>query len=254
MQSLEAIGDPLPALEALPSATRSGPAVRPTVGGILGRGAATQDEGTLRNAAPALGSGGAYLHAGRRGLALVLGALALAPALALALPIVVALAFVHGPGRVLFRQPRVGRDGRVFLIWKFRTMRDGPTEGAAAFERWSRGDAEVTGLGRWLRDTHLDELPQLVNVLLGDMDLVGPRPEMVEVHRWASDSVPGFHRRNAARPGLTGLAQLEHGYAGKDVLAYRAKLDADLRYLAKANLVGDLGLLARTARTLLRRA
>ena len=194
-----------------------------------------------------------YLHGGRRVLSLA-GALALGlPALLVGLPIALVNLWLHR-GRALFSQPRVGRDGRVFRIWKFRTYASGhrADEGARAFARWSRGEGEVTRFGGWLRDRHLDELPQLWNVLAGDMDLVGPRPEMVEVHRWASASIPEFAQRNVARPGLTGLAQVTHGYAGRDVEAYRRKLTADLEYLAAPSLRRDLALLARTVVWLVR--
>lgn len=202
----------------------------------------------------------AYLHQGRRLVSLV-GAVACLPVgLLLGLPVAVANAvFYRDVRRIFFRQARVGRDGRVFQIWKFRTMRDAPEEEAEReasqelddleryeFERWAEGRGEVTKLGKFLRDSHLDELPQLINVLAGDMDLVGPRPEMLEVHRWAKSVVPGFHRRNQTRPGITGLAQLSHGYARKSVDAYRLKLDADLEYIRSASLVGDVVLMLRT--------
>lgn len=181
--------------------------------------------------------------------------------LVLAVPIAVVNAILHR-GQPFFAQTRVGQHGREFRIWKFRTMKS-PTsrlpatnvaeprlgahaEEANAFERWSAGDGQVTRFGRWLRDTHLDELPQLWNVLVGDMDLVGPRPEMVAVHRWAESEIPEFSERDIVRPGLTGLAQITLGYAGRDVEAYRAKLEVDLEYLARPSLWRDLALVGRT--------
>jgi lipopolysaccharide/colanic/teichoic acid biosynthesis glycosyltransferase len=113
--------------------------------------------------------------------------------------------------RVLFTQPRVGHEGRVFRILKFRTMREAQ---GSSFDSWAAGGdgLRVTALGRFLRNSHLDELPQLLNVLRGEMSIVGPRPEMVEVERWAEGELPGFGRRLAIPPGITGLAQVVQGY------------------------------------------
>lgn len=177
---------------------------------------------------------GGYARHGRRLFGLALTLLGLAPALLVAVPVALLCALEHGPRGVLFTQPRVGRRGRTFRLLKFRTLSTGAREG-----RPSR-------LGRWLRRTHQDELPQLVNVLRGDMDLVGPRPETVAIDAWARAHLAGFHRRNAVRPGLTGLAQITQGYAEPEVEAYAEKLALDLRSLERVTLRGDLALLART--------
>lgn len=193
------------------------------------------------------GRGGpGYGQGKKRLLSLLVLAPALPAALLLAGPIaLVNLILFRDPRRILFRQPRVGRGGRVFSIWKFRTMREVED---AHFESWcdGRDGLRVTAFGRLLRNTHLDELPQLWNVLRGDMDLVGPRPEMVEIHAWAAELIPGFERRLAVRPGLTGLAQITQGYTGKDERAYRHKLAADLRYLRTLSVRRDLAILLRT--------
>jgi lipopolysaccharide/colanic/teichoic acid biosynthesis glycosyltransferase len=149
------------------------------------------------------------------------------------------------PRKILYVQPRVGLRGKVFRIYKFRTMRE---PRATAHESWRDGEerARVTRLGRLLRNTHLDELPQLINVLIGDMNVIGPRPEMVEIEAWASEHVPGFARRLALKPGITGIAQITQGYTGHDVEAYAQKLAINLRYMKRLSLRLDLEICART--------
>lgn len=107
------------------------------------------------------------------------------------------------PRRILYRQPRVGHRGRIFHMYKFRTMREMPSD---AFSSWrqDQDDLRVTRFGRFLRNAQLDELPQFLNILRGEMVLIGPRPEMVEIDAWARERVPGFHRRLAIKPGITG--------------------------------------------------
>jgi lipopolysaccharide/colanic/teichoic acid biosynthesis glycosyltransferase len=98
----------------------------------------------------------------------------------------------------------------------------------------------------------LDELPQLYNVLRGEMSFIGPRPEMVEVEAWASDQIPGFTERLAIKPGITGLAQVTQGYTPRDVDAYRRKLAINREYLATLSMSRDLGIVVRTALWMLR--
>jgi len=171
--------------------------------------------------------------------------LALLPAaLLVGLPIALLNAWVQRDlGRVFFTQPRVGWRGRVFVLWKFRTMRDGPGD----------DHARVTRFGRFLRNTHLDELPQLLNVLRGDMSLIGPRPEMLAVERWAAERCPGFLERLCLKPGLTGYAQTTQGYTDTgDEAAYRAKLALNRRYREELSFATDCAILARTVAWMLR--
>jgi len=173
-------------------------------------------------------------------------------ALALALPIaVINLGLFGSPGRVLFVQDRVGHRGRTFRILKFRTMRESRS---GSFHSWGGGDDQlrVTRFGKLLRNSHLDELPQLINVVRGHMSLIGPRPEMVEIEDWAEGAVPGFGQRLAALPGITGLAQVQQGYTGQCAQAYREKLDLSLHYLTKVSLRLDLWIVWRTAVTMLK--
>jgi lipopolysaccharide/colanic/teichoic acid biosynthesis glycosyltransferase len=137
---------------------------------------------------------------------------------------------------VLFRQVRPGRRGAPFTILKFRTMRSG--EGT---------DAErLTSLGRWLRATSLDELPELWNVLRGDMSLVGPRPLLVEYLPLYS---PHQARRHEVRPGLTGLAQV----AGRNLVDWDERFELDVRYVETRSLALDLKIIGQTVKAVLRR-
>ncbi len=185
----------------------------------------------------------------RVGRPLFLGLLVLA-----GLPIALCLAGIivpinwiafRDPRRILFAQTRVGLRGRLFRIWKFRTMRS-VTRGA--LESWSGGreDLRVTRFGRFLRSSHLDELPQILNILNGDMALIGPRPEMVEIEAWAREHVPGFSQRLVIRPGLTGLAQITQGYTGPDAGAYAQKLEINCDYLERMSFATDVEVVLKT--------
>jgi exopolysaccharide biosynthesis polyprenyl glycosylphosphotransferase len=173
----------------------------------------------------------------------LLDLLAAGTALLLAAPVMalVALAVrLDSPGPIFFRQERVGRGGRPFTVWKFRSMRpDAEAEGA----RWAvTGDPRVTRIGRFIRTTRLDELPQLWNVLVGDMSLVGPRPcmpsqaELVEARR----RLGVF----AVRPGITGLAQVR----GIDMSDANRLAEVDAEYVRSQSLPGDLRLIMATLR------
>lgn len=190
---------------------------------------------------------GTYARYGRRALHLTLLLATLPVALVIALPIALGNLLVFGdPRKILYHQPRIGRHGRVFRIYKFRTMREAKR---GAFDSWGSGDdgLRVTRFGRFLRNTHLDELPQFLNILRGEMTFIGPRPEMVEIDAWARRMVPGFHRRLALLPGITGRSQITQGYAGMDPAAYARKLAGDDAYRRRVSLGEDLGILLRTA-------
>ena len=146
---------------------------------------------------------------------------------------------------VLFHQERVGKDGRPFTVVKFRTMVEGAaTQGAGMW--FEPGDARVTPAGRWLRATSIDELPQVWNVLRGDMSLVGPRPKPTEiVDRYRSRYAPTLR----VKPGLTCLAAIE----GRNTLRRSQHIDADLRYASRVTLAHDLAILARTVPVVLLR-
>jgi lipopolysaccharide/colanic/teichoic acid biosynthesis glycosyltransferase len=164
---------------------------------------------------------------------------------AIPLMAVVGIAILVLDGRpIFFRQVRVGKDGNRFEIWKFRTMLRNAEQCTGPV--WSSaGDARVTSLGRWLRRTHLDELPQFINVLKGDMNLIGPRPERPEFVVRLAKEVPGYLNRNQVRPGITGLAQLRLGY-DESIAGVPRKLQCDMEYISGTSFLGDVRLLAKT--------
>jgi lipopolysaccharide/colanic/teichoic acid biosynthesis glycosyltransferase len=139
--------------------------------------------------------------------------------------------------------------GRLYRILKFRTMVDGAE--AQRGPTWaSKNDARITPIGRLLRRTRLDELPQLINVLRGEMSFIGPRPERPFFVERFQRSIPDYSERLTVVPGITGLAQVEHKYdtSEEDV---RRKLDWDLRYLRNRSVVLDLRILWKTVRVVL---
>jgi len=144
-------------------------------------------------------------------------------------------------GPALFVQTRIGEGGRAFRLYKLRTMRAG--DEAA----WAQDDDQrATPIGRIMRRTHCDELPQLWNILRGEMSFVGPRPEQVAFVARLEPALPFYQRRHLIRPGLTGWAQVRCGYAGTDVGA-AWKLCHDLYYVKQRSIGLDLLLLAETA-------
>ncbi len=159
-----------------------------------------------------------------------------------------ALAVSCTPGPIIFRQLRLGEGGATFTIFKFRTMlQDAEPVGAV----WaSVGDARITRVGALMRRTRLDELPQLVNVLRGEMSIVGPRPERPEFMQELKEAVPFWSRRHLVKPGITGWAQVHRGYTA-DADGTAEKLAYDLWYLRHRSLVLDLAICVKTVTTLL---
>jgi lipopolysaccharide/colanic/teichoic acid biosynthesis glycosyltransferase len=148
-------------------------------------------------------------------------------------------------GPAFYSQTRVGKNGRLFTIYKVRTMIDNCE--SLTGPRWSiPGDPRVTRLGAVLRATHLDELPQLLNVLRGEMSLIGPRPERPEFVPELERALPAYGQRLLVRPGVTGLAQVQQP-ADTDLDCVRRKLAYDLYYIERLNPWLDLRLLFATA-------
>jgi exopolysaccharide biosynthesis polyprenyl glycosylphosphotransferase len=161
----------------------------------------------------------------------------------------IALAVRGTPGPIIYRQIRVGDGGRRFKIYKFRTMVDGAERPGEAV--WAKdADPRSTPVGAFLRRTHLDELPQLFNVLKGDMSIVGPRPERPELIAALEASIPFWNRRHLIKPGMTGWAQVHCGYAADFAAAYE-KLAYDFWYLRHRSLAVDLAICVRTLQILL---
>jgi len=153
------------------------------------------------------------------------GVVILAPLMLL----VALLVRLTSPGPALYRQLRVGRNGSLFSVYKFRSMRiDAEKETGAVWA--AKNDPRVTRLGKTLRRLRIDELPQLFNVLKGEMSIVGPRPERPEFVATLSEQIPFYRQRHCIRPGITGWAQINHKY-GDTIEDTVTKLEYDLYYI-----------------------
>ncbi|OZC04607.1 sugar transferase [Rubricoccus marinus] len=158
-----------------------------------------------------------------------------------------ALVSLTSPGGAIYRQKRVGQGGRTFTIHKYRTMVDGAERETGPV--WAAsGDSRITPLGRWMRKTRLDEVPQFWDVLRGEMSLVGPRPERPFFVDRLADEIPLYSRRHRVQPGITGLAQVKHGY-DTDIEDVRQKLKYDLFYIENLSLQMDAKILLQTIKT-----
>jgi lipopolysaccharide/colanic/teichoic acid biosynthesis glycosyltransferase len=162
-------------------------------------------------------------------------------------PLMVIIAIVikcSSQGPVFFLQDRLTEGGRVFRLIKFRSMIV-DAEGSSGATFAAKQDPRVTPLGRFLRITRLDELPQLINVLRGEMSLIGPRPERPEIADKLTQNIKRFPKRLEAKAGLTGLAQVIQGYPD-GVLGYRRKLGLDLLYIRNQGILLDFWIALRT--------
>ncbi len=197
------------------------------------------------------GGGGVLLELARRQYRIckeLLDIVGGAAAFAIFLPVMLvaaALIKIWDPaGPVLYRQVRVGLNGRLFTIYKLRSMYvDSEKHGKA---QWAgKDDPRVIPVCKWMRKSHVDELPQLWNILRGEMSLVGPRPERPEMFETLCKQVPDFEKRLAVKPGLTGLAQIKNGY-DTDIAAVHRKLEYDLAYIDGMSLGLDMKLMFAT--------
>jgi lipopolysaccharide/colanic/teichoic acid biosynthesis glycosyltransferase len=180
----------------------------------------------------------------KRGIDLVLVVLMLVPALPL-MGLLVLLVRLTSRGPGIYSQIRVGKNGRKFTMYKIRSMRQDAEAGTGAV--WARTrDPRVTLVGSILRKLHLDELPQLFNILKGEMSLVGPRPERPEFVQMLARKIPGYCHRLSVLPGVTGLAQVNLP-PDTDLDSVRRKLVLDLEYVRRASLRMDLALILGTA-------
>jgi lipopolysaccharide/colanic/teichoic acid biosynthesis glycosyltransferase len=168
--------------------------------------------------------------------------------LVITLPVIllaVVLVKLNSIGPAIYTQKRVGLRGQLFTIYKIRTMYVDSERGSGP--RWSApGDTRVTSVGRFLRWSHVDELPQLLNILIGEMSLVGPRPERPEFVDQLERALPDYRRRLLVRPGLTGLAQVQQP-PDTDLFSVRRKLNYDLYYVDRLNPWLDFRLIIGTA-------
>ena len=166
------------------------------------------------------------------------------------IPFIILAVRLSSPGPVFFNQTRVGHRGRLFTAHKFRTMRQ---DAEAAGAVWAtKDDPRITPLGGFMRKTRLDEIPQLWNVLRGDMGFVGPRPERPEFVQWLSNEIPYYDLRHMIRPGITGWAQVRYRY-GATLEETKRKLEYDLYYLKHLSLGLDLLIMFETVKTIVLR-
>ncbi|MEW5805613.1 MAG: exopolysaccharide biosynthesis polyprenyl glycosylphosphotransferase [Patescibacteria group bacterium] len=177
-----------------------------------------------------------------RGLALALILIALPVWLAIIL-----LGKVFSPGPIFFKQKRIGKNGKIFQLYKFRTMvKDAEKAGA----QWAKtDDPRITSWGKIIRQTHLDELPQLINIFKGEMSFIGPRPERPEFVKELEEKIQFYSLRHLIKPGLTGWAQINYPY-GASIEDAKNKLEFDLFYLKNRSLFLDLKILIKTFRFL----
>lgn len=159
--------------------------------------------------------------------------------------VIAAVIVIDSPGGPIFRQERLGKDGRPFMMYKFRSMRqDAEVDGP----QWAeQNDSRCTGFGCFLRMTRLDELPQLYNILRGDMSFVGPRPERACFYEEFETYIHGFRHRLMVKPGLTGWAQINGGYDLKP----EEKIVYDMEYIEKQSVKMDMTCIFKTIRVVL---
>lgn len=174
---------------------------------------------------------------------IVIGAIALVAALPM-MALCSLIIKVTSRGPVLFSQVRLGQNGKPFKIYKFRTMYLDAEKGTGAV--WAKGnDPRIIPACRWMRLSHMDELPQLFQIVSGVMSLVGPRPERPEIVAKLEKQYPAIRRRMQVKPGLTGLAQVRNGY-DSSVEGFRHKLESDIEYINRMCWAVDLKILAIT--------
>lgn len=163
-------------------------------------------------------------------------------------PFVCAGNLIANRGTLFFRQTRVGRNGATFTIYKFRSM----SASTSSAGTWTEeDDPRITPFGQFLRRSHIDELPQMLNVLKGDLAIVGPRPEQLHYVEQLESKLPFYRLRHLVRPGITGWAQVKYGYAGNESDALE-KLQYEFYYLRRQSLSFDLRVIMRTMRSVLR--
>jgi len=172
--------------------------------------------------------------------------------LIVSLPITVLTALavrVSSPGPILYRQVRVGLDGALFTVYKFRSMR-ADAEAATGAVWGTKDDPRVTRVGRFIRQVRFDELPQIYNVLKGEMSIVGPRPERPELVKALSEQIPHYSQRHCVRPGITGWAQINYKY-GDTIEDTIQKLEYDLYYIKNMSLSLDNYIILLTLKAML---
>lgn len=163
--------------------------------------------------------------------------------LIIAIPIIIIFGILiklESPGPAIFKQERVGLRGTIFTIYKLRSMNVNAEKNGAVWA--AKNDSRITKVGKFIRNTRIDELPQLINILKGDMTIIGPRPERPEFTLDFEKDIPGFIHRVSVKPGLTGWAQINGGYD----ISPREKLMLDMYYINNRNFMMDAKILLKT--------
>ncbi|MBI5564533.1 MAG: sugar transferase [Chloroflexi bacterium] len=187
-------------------------------------------------------------QAGKRLMDIVLGAVGLLLMGLVIIPVAISNARTS-PGPLFYRQRRVGQGGKIFEVYKFRSMRPDAERGTGAV--WAqKNDNRITPAGRILRKTRLDEMPQFINVLKGEMSVIGPRPERPEFVNALSLLLPFYRARHAVKPGITGWAQIRYGYGSTNEDSH-VKLEFDLYYVKHASPLLDLRIVLQTVPVML---
>lgn len=186
----------------------------------------------------------------KRALDLLICLLAL-PVLAPMMLLIAMLIRLTSTGPAFFKQRRYGLNGEEIVVWKFRSMKV-MEDGDKTYKQATRDDDRITAIGKILRKTSLDELPQLINVLLGSMSLVGPRPHAVVVNETYRSQIPGYMVRHKVKPGITGLAQVNGYRGGDDLHSMSKRIEYDLIYLRSWSMALDITIVFRTALMLLK--
>lgn len=172
----------------------------------------------------------------------IVAAIVVGLVLLLFMPIIAAAIKLDSKGPVLFKQERLGKDGKPFMMYKFRSMHTDAEENGP---QWAKvDDRRVTRVGKFLRKTRIDELPQMWNIIAGDMSFVGPRPEREFFYAKFERNIPNFRDRLAVKPGLTGLAQVNGGYE----LDPQSKLDYDIEYMGSRSILLDIKCILKTVK------
>lgn len=152
---------------------------------------------------------------------------------------------IESTGSIIYTQERVGKGGKIFTIYKLRSMRNNAEKNGA---QWAeKDDPRITKVGKFIRLTRIDEVPQLFNILKGDMSIVGPRPERPNFTIEFNKEIPGFINRTAVKPGLTGWAQVNGGYD----MSPKEKLQYDLEYIRKQGILLDIKIIFKTFKVVL---
>ncbi|UOQ68834.1 exopolysaccharide biosynthesis polyprenyl glycosylphosphotransferase [Hymenobacter volaticus] len=180
----------------------------------------------------------------KRAFDLVFASLVVLFLLSWLMPLIALLIRLESKGPILFKQLRTGKNGKPFYCYKFRSMR---TSADANLKQATKGDSRITKVGAFLRKTSLDELPQFINVLKGEMSVIGPRPHMLRHTEDYSKVVHNFMARHTILPGITGLAQVS-GYRGetKETEAMAKRVEADLQYIENWSFALDLKIVGQT--------